>query len=236
MGTMEINEKEHEESMEDWLSSLKEKAKSGDTDAMLELARHLDNNDLRLNKESFEWIKKACELGNIRAYVLMSDIYSDSKDVSYDVFYHYNRRSRYAVQPDKKQSMDYLMKAYKAGYPLSPLSLSLRYLLGVDVDIDKSKAFEYALEATKTTKWEGKYLLALYYREGIGTKKDIYKAIELLKSIPSKDDYQENLRLLEKIYSDKDSPVYDLEKAKEYGDSYKMRSWLKGETFRFVKF
>lgn len=148
----------------EYKKNLEKAAKLGSTEAMLEIAENLINeNNQNKTEEALGWIKKASDYNSVEALRIMGDYYSAGK----------------AITPNPELAVQYYERASKLGDLESTFSLGEMYRTGelVEKNLEKSATY-FALMAEKKDS-AGQYMLGICYEDGEGVEKSINKALEL---------------------------------------------------------
>lgn len=151
------------------LEKLEKKVAENDADAMGLLGQLLydGTNGFPFEPErGIKLLERAAELGNREALACLGNIYHEGVHVKQDT----EKAVEYLKRSGTKAAKIFLFAIYAFGedpsYPLQP-----------------EKAFQVAKELLEEDPIEGKVDMALCYRKGFGTKKDLEQAIKLLEEV-----------------------------------------------------
>lgn len=117
-------------------------------------------------KKGVEWLKKGVSVGNAECMYRLATIYGSSE-------------SEWQSYHNSEEAVSLLNKAIKKGNTDACILLGKWYAVGINVDNDNQKAFEYYQLADKYGSNEGTSLTATCYRNGFGCEKDLDKAEKL---------------------------------------------------------
>lgn len=140
-------------------NELLKKAESGNTEAMLELAKtYLTGDGVSPNpSEAMNWIEKAATLGDAEAQAGMADILKGNGDF--------------------KSAFEWEEKAANQGRLVSQYNLAIYYGEGKGTVKNLEKEFYWLQKAAQGGHTNAKHNLALCYAEGKGTTKDYTQAV-----------------------------------------------------------
>lgn len=167
-------------------------------------------------EQAFEWFLKSATEGNKSAQYSLADLY-----------YHGN-----GVEKDLSQAFFWYQKSAYQGQPYASYAVAQMYNKGEYVDQSENTAHRYykqALSGFLKIESDGMmddnlfYKIGAMYKNGLGTEKDIVKAIDYFKRSAEMNnknglyEYGKALLLGEHISQDKDKAVKLLEKAIKLG-------------------
>lgn len=120
----------------------------------------------RLCEQAFPILLKEAEDGDMYSQCALSLIYASGK----------------GTQADNSKAFTWMQKSAEQGYGDALGNLAIHYLNGIGCNENKQKAFEYMQKAVEVNKTNGE-ILASMYLQGIGTKIDTTKAINIYKEL-----------------------------------------------------
>lgn len=179
------------------LAIYEELAKEDDIKAIEELVRyHLCNSCQKSpiinEKTGFFYMKRLFEIRKTpRDYASMGWAYAYGK----------------GVEPDLKKAEEYYLQAAQKGYTSSYYNLAWLYYKDENnkekniIRLDYKKAKEYLELGVKNRNYRSMNLLGIFYRDGLGVKKDIKKAVNLFEKGSRYDKYA--AKHLANYYKDK---------------------------------
>ena len=137
---------------------LVKKARSGDANAMRELAMALVKGDGITQDvgQALSWIEKAAELGNAAAQSDMAELCRNDEDF--------------------ESAFNWEQKAAKQGLPGAQYNLAIHYREGMGAPFDPKQQFYWFHQAAKNGHTGAKHDLALCYAKGNGTTQDYEQA------------------------------------------------------------
>lgn len=217
--------------------ALFKKAEAGDINAQLTLANCFM--DATEQPYALPWYEKAADAGSSQAFHELTYFYEgqyigvdadpikaekarnealkmNNPDAIFKLASHYD--AGYGVEENKEKAFHYYMKAAKLGNDRAMAEVGLCYLNGKGVKQNDVQAFEWLSHSRDDL--YGYYYLAQCYLKGIGTEKNIEKAVPLLeKAVENKcmDLYEARNQLVdlyEKGYGGSNSSI-KLKKVKE---------------------
>jgi len=197
-------------SKEDWMLLMK-KAHGGDTKAMNEVAfwyrngLKIDNNEIIIENEneSFNWTKKAYDLGDLQATEEYADYLTDKENG--------------ICEPNIELGIKLYEKCFQNGSKRAAHCLGLENRNKQQFD----KAFEYYTKSEPNEDFYQELTTALCYYYGVGVKADKLEALKILLRINNKEEYTtyevgEANYLMGMIYLEGDVVEQDLDKARYY--------------------
>jgi len=166
------------------IADLMTKAKSGDAEAMLRLAKaYLKNNEVahdfekavQWQENAVHWLEKAANLGNAKAQFEMAN---------------YLR-----AKGDLNDALDWDMKAAEQDWPKSQYNLGVCFRDGIGTSVDLEKSFFWYRKAAKNGVTDAKLSLAICYLLGNGTAQDFPQAIYWLQQASDEGNAEAMMRL-----------------------------------------
>jgi len=146
------------------ISQLKEKAESGNTKAMRELAmKYMKGDGVRADMdEGFEWVEKAAKRGDAESQYDLADMIRAMDGPLNEYFY-------------------WIQKSAEQGFPMAQHNMAICFQDGVGTPVDPGKQFFWLQKAAESGLAESQHQLAQCFLHGVGTPEDHQQAIYWLQ-------------------------------------------------------
>lgn len=220
----------------DYLARITEKAKSGDTLAMLSLSLAYENGTIvpQDYKSAFEWLEKAAELNYPEAQNNLAGAYlygrGTEKNVDKAIFWYekaaaqglsaaqFNLGRMYFsgkdIPKDEKKAYQMFTSAANSGHAGAANYLGVMYSRGIGVSADKKQAFDWYQKAADQNNSNAQFNLAEMLRRGDGVAVDFAAALRLYEQ--AAEDDPDALVEMGRMYSQGLGVEKDLLKAGEF--------------------